>query len=736
MPALSSTICPRVARSAASLFLLLFLIESSFRYVGSLRGCEALSWSSSHLLPQSRSDSFLFNKAFRWKGRKQPSPRTSSLPSALLTCAPGSCFLSSVVNSQLSSSSSSLPSSSSSSLASFSVSPLCGVAPHREPRPASATAEGLSFRSCFSSGRFPSPRFPSVSSFLFPSSSVSPSFSSSSWSSSAQSSPSLFFLSASPVSALLAQSAVSSSYALPWLSSSSRSPSAVSALSTPTTPVTPLPFALFKEANTWVESLIASHIVQLQRRGRRNEPPREGPSLNWDLLADGRILKRQIEGGEGTLYPNPQTNVTVEFSLHTLSGFKIADTRALNTTMMEFPFADAMPGMQIALASMRKLERSVFLLSPEMGLPLDFSVDLDLSGREESCMRREDEPDLPPALRGRGREELQQRKNEESPTSFTVKGGEWLAFDLTLCNIYDRHRPWWRISPDMEFLKNLPVEHIPGNMTHDEWLEYKADQVRDKIQDEMSTNPASPYWEDIEPAMNDMQRERVQNYTARLYGLDKPQDPRRDGSRGFRDSVLGRSGGMRHGCEMGDRMMGRSKHYVWRESMFNFEIVLFLRDGIRAEHITWDITSKRLDIFIGGNRVFGDEFVHSVDHGEGATWTLTEAAAKQEAVPLSELHALYASAPLEVPTRLDLPDAPLQSAPRTTPGTPAYEFPQPQPIGQLPEEATSYTCPTLLSTLKGQLEDLKLPLHQPAMHIHLPKASSWREMWGNPFKFV
>ncbi|KEP67096.1 UNVERIFIED_CONTAM: hypothetical protein HHA_274150 [Hammondia hammondi] len=733
MPTLSSTSCPRVARSAASLFLLFFLTESSFRYASPLRGSEALKWSSSsssHLLPQSRSHSFLFNTSFRWKGGEQSIPLTSSPPSALLTCPPGSCSLSSVVNSQLSSS---LPSSFS-SRASFSVSPLCGVVPPREPRPASATAEGLSPRSCFSSCRVPSPRFPSVSSFLFPSSSVSSSLSSSSRSSSAQSSPSLFFLSPSPVSAPLAQSAVSSSDALPSLSSASLSSSAVSALSTPTAPVTPLPFALFKEANTWVESLIASHIVQLQKRGRRNEPPREGPSLNWDLLADGRILKRQIEGGEGTLYPSPQTNVTVEFSLHTLSGFKIADTRALNTTMMEFPFADAMPGMQIALASMRKLERSVFLLSPEMGLPLDFSVDLDLSGREESRMQREDEQGLPPTLRER--EELQQRKSEENPTSFTVKGGEWLAFDLTLCNVYDRHRPWWRISPDMEFLKNLPVEHIPSNMTHDEWLEYKADQVRDKIQDEMSTNPASPYWEDIEPAMNDMQRERVQNYTTRLYGLDKPQDPRRDGSRGFRDNVLGRSGGMRHGCEMGDRMMGRSKHYVWRESMFNFEIVLFLRDGIRAEHITWDITSKRLDIFIGGKRVFGDEFVHSVDHGEGATWTLTEAAAKQEAVPLSELHALYASAPLEVPTRLDLPDAPLQTAPRTTPGTPAYDFPQPQPIGQLPEEATSYTCPTLLSTLKGQLEDLKLPLHQPAMHIHLPKASSWREMWGNPFKFV
>ncbi|CBZ53572.1 conserved hypothetical protein [Neospora caninum Liverpool] len=368
--------------------------------------------------------------------------------------------------------------------------------------------------------------------------------------------------------------------------------------------LTPLPFALFKEANTWVESLIATHIVHVQRRGRRNEPPREGPSLNWDLLADGRILKRQIEGGEGALYPSPQMNVTIEFSLHTLSGFKIADTRALNTTMMEFPFADAMPGMQIALASMRKLERSVFLLSPEMGLPFDFSVDLELDKREDDRRQQTHDEDLPPSLRdARRREEM--ARTETSPanlTSYTVRGGDWLAFDITLCNIYDRHRPWWRISPDMEFLKNLPEEHIPDNMTHDEWLEYKADQVRDKIQDEMSTNPASPYWDDIEPAMNDVQRERVQNYTTRLYGLDTPPDPRRDGSRGFRDSVLGRSGGMRHGCEMGDRMMGKSKHYVWRESVFNFEIVLFVRDGIRAEHVTWHITSKRLDIFFGGKR--------------------------------------------------------------------------------------------------------------------------------------
>ncbi|PFH38448.1 hypothetical protein BESB_007900 [Besnoitia besnoiti] len=520
---------------------------------------------------------------------------------------------------------------------------------------------------------------------------------------------------------------------LPFACSASPSP-----LRAVPAPPTPLPFALFKEANTWVESLIARHLLETHKRGRRNEPPREGPSLNWDLLADGRILKRRIEGGEGDLYPSARTNVTIEFSLHTLSGYKIADNRDFNTTMMEFPFENAMPGMQIALASMRKLERAVFLLSPETGLPLDFSVDLATQRIQEIALPRQarQEAGVVPPSKTAG-EASRRDEADQVLEEFTVRGGEWLAFDIKMCNIYDSYKPWWRISPDREFLKNLPVEHIPENMTHGQWLELKSDQVRDKIQDEMSSNPHSPYWDDIEPAMNDVQREKKDNYTRRLYGLDTPPDPRRDGSRGFRDSVLGRSGGMRHGCEMGDRMMGKAKHYVWRESMFNFEIVLFVREGIRAEHISWDISSRRLDIFFGGKRVFGDEFVHPVDHGEGATWTLTEAATKHPAMPLKQLHALYDSTPLDVPQRLDLADPSLDSnALRKAPIETPYDFPRPQPIGQLPDEETSYMSSVLLSTLRGELEDPKLPVHQPAMHITLPKASNWREMWGNPFKFV
>lgn len=96
---------------------------------------------------------------------------------------------------------------------------------------------------------------------------------------------------------------------------------------------------------------------------------------------------------------------------------------------------------------------------------------------------------------------------------------------------------------------------------------------------------------------------RVSDHTARLYGLDKPQDPRRDGSRGFRDYVLSKSGGMRHGSDMGDRMMGKSKNYVWRETVFGFEVVLFIKEGIRSQHVSWTISSKRLDIFFANHKV-------------------------------------------------------------------------------------------------------------------------------------
>lgn len=66
--------------------------------------------------------------------------------------------------------------------------------------------------------------------------------------------------------------------------------------------------------------------------------------------------------------------------------------------------------------------------------------------------------------------------------TFSICRVLWVfRFDITLCNVYDKDKPWWRISPGMPFLKNLPTEDAPANITHDEWLEQKADQVRDKI---------------------------------------------------------------------------------------------------------------------------------------------------------------------------------------------------------------------------------------------------------------
>ncbi|PHJ14920.1 hypothetical protein CSUI_011269 [Cystoisospora suis] len=233
---------------------------------------------------------------------------------------------------------------------------------------------------------------------------------------------------------------------------------------------------------------------------------------------------------------------------------------------------------------------------------------------------------------------------------------------------------------------------------------------------------------------------------------------------------------MRHGCDMGDRMTGKSKNYVWRETVFGFEVVLFIKEGIRSHHVSWSITSKRLDLFFVNHKVFGDEFQHSIDHEEAA-WTLTEAATRYPPMTSDEVDRLYHSSPLSVPLRLDLPSTPAKqpgesdAAALTAPSSSSSpllfsqeekreegqrktrrqqkgegenlhspflsSFPAPTPIGQLPDESTSYTCEALLSSFKaGELDSLRLPLQQPALHILLPKSPNWREMWGSPFKFV
>eukprot|EP00070_Physeter_catodon_P026830 XP_028333724.1 uncharacterized protein LOC114484046 [Physeter catodon] len=220
------------------------------------------------------------------------------------------------------------------------------------------------------------------------------------------------------------------------------------------------------------------------------------------------------------------------------------------------------------------------------------------------------------------------------------------------------------------------------------------------------------------------------NYTSRLYGLNTPADPRRDGSRGFRDHTLNRSAGIRHGYELGDRMTGASKHYVWRETHFSFEVVLFIKEGIRSEHVTWDINSRRMDVSFGGNRVFGDEFVHTVACKDGAAWTLTDAACRFPAMDIGQLQALYEAIPLSVPT--------------VPPSTVAGTHGCPSQVLDLSTDTNvekqkvpnSYAHPGLLSLAPEEVEDVKLPLDRPALHIILQKGRNWTEMWGSPFKFI
>eukprot|EP00920_Eleutheroschizon_duboscqi_P033316 GHVT01080272.1.p2 GENE.GHVT01080272.1~~GHVT01080272.1.p2 ORF type:complete len:184 (+),score=21.32 GHVT01080272.1:1783-2334(+) len=80
-----------------------------------------------------------------------------------------------------------------------------------------------------------------------------------------------------------------------------------------------------------------------------------------------RILKPGERPPKGAAFPTLLSNVTIEFNMETALGDPVlTHGQILNTTMLQFPLMNSMPGVQKSILTMLKNERSLFIMGPKL----------------------------------------------------------------------------------------------------------------------------------------------------------------------------------------------------------------------------------------------------------------------------------------------------------------------------------------------------------------------------------
>ncbi|KAF8821598.1 hypothetical protein IE077_001819 [Cardiosporidium cionae] len=313
---------------------------------------------------------------------------------------------------------------------------------------------------------------------------------------------------------------------------------------------------------------------------------------SWTVLADGHILKKVLQKGETSHFPTLKSNVTIEFSISLLTGEIVTTHTECNVSMLEFPLASASKGMQTLLMTMKRLEKSAFVISPHLHKLSNFPVD-----------------------------------------KATIGEKDWLRFEILMCNIMDSNEKWVNI------VEHVDASGIPksdcSDMTLEEELELKTDLITKQLEQEMASNPSSPHWKDLRGNFSQQHEKKVESHFDKKLKRNIPRDPTVDGSRGYVESFLNK--GQQFGYDLGDRIEGRGKYYVWRETPFVLEVAIPVISGVRAKHIHCAVTANAFKLFIAGKEVFGDQFIGSVDTEAGVAWTMNDAAMEFSAATQEEL---------------------------------------------------------------------------------------------------
>ncbi|EUD67328.1 hypothetical protein C922_02034 [Plasmodium inui San Antonio 1] len=197
--------------------------------------------------------------------------------------------------------------------------------------------------------------------------------------------------------------------------------------------------------------------------------------------------------------------------------------------------------------------------------------------------------------------------NEDAPPAATTAAGATDATAVTATTA----------ATDASSPRRAEIERRREEYESKKDIAIKSELLMKKLENEMKYDPNHYMWKDLYPQLDDRGKERTDKYFKKF---EKEMSENKC-SRGYTDNIKKKQ--QLKGYDIGEKIEGRAKHYVWQETMYAFVLYFPLRPYVRKDDINIDMDNTFFFLSIRGHTVVKDFFNKPVNAAD-SIWSLTD----------------------------------------------------------------------------------------------------------------
>ncbi|SBS83004.1 conserved Plasmodium protein, unknown function [Plasmodium ovale curtisi] len=148
-------------------------------------------------------------------------------------------------------------------------------------------------------------------------------------------------------------------------------------------------------------------------------------------------------------------------------------------------------------------------------------------------------------------------------------------------------------------------------------LEIKTDFLMKKLENEMKYDPNHYMWQDLYPQLDEHQKKKTDAY----FDSFKKEMSENKFSRGYTDNIKKKQS--LKGYDIGEKIEGRAKYYIWQETIHGFSLYFPLRPYIKKKDIIIDIDNTFFFLSISNYTIVKDFFTNPINSSD-SIWSLSD----------------------------------------------------------------------------------------------------------------
>ncbi|SBS99896.1 conserved Plasmodium protein, unknown function [Plasmodium malariae] len=160
-------------------------------------------------------------------------------------------------------------------------------------------------------------------------------------------------------------------------------------------------------------------------------------------------------------------------------------------------------------------------------------------------------------------------------------------------------------------------------------LEIKTDFLMKKLENEMKYDPNHYMWQDLYPQLGEHDKQKTDKY---FDSLKKEMSEHRF-SRGYTDNIKNKQS--LKGYDIGEKIEGKAKYYVWQETIHSFCLYFPLRPYVKKKDIIVDMDNNFFFLSILNRTIIKDFFIKPINSSD-SIWSLSD---NEEANSIRKKHS-------------------------------------------------------------------------------------------------